>query len=110
MTQAQLDDAVAECTGESLRTVHHLGFSLLTGPSAALEPEALCPVLDCPFCRRPVRYPGRTRSGAALQAECLRCDIYFEPRGPEVYAADPAVLRAPGRAPDDDLPRWPLAS
>ena len=68
MTQIQLDCAIADVTGESLDLVHDLGFSL----PGALEPEDLCLVLDCPFCRRPVPFPGRVRGGALAQAECLR--------------------------------------
>src|SRR5690349_14118543 len=63
MTQAQLEAAVADATGESLRTVHRLGFGLLAGPGDGRGPEDLELVLDCPFCRRPVPYPGRCRDG-----------------------------------------------
>jgi hypothetical protein len=38
MTQAELDRAVAEATGESLRTVARRGFSLLTHNPIELEP------------------------------------------------------------------------
>jgi hypothetical protein len=106
MTQAQLDCAIADATGESLHTVHRLGFSLLFGDPAEREPEDLCLVLDCPFCRRPVPYPGRVRGGAQAQAECLDCDACFEPREHEVYAADPAVLAVPARAPEDATSPW----
>ena len=102
MTQAQLDCAIADVTGESLDLVHDLGFSL----PGVLEPEDLCLVLDCPFCRRPVPFPGRVRGGALAQAECLDCDVYFEPKEPEVYAADPAVLAVPARSPEDESPEW----
>ena len=102
MTQAQLDCATADVTGESLEIVHGLGFSL----PAALEPEDLCLVLDCPFCRRPVPFPGRVKGGALAQAECLDCDIYFEPREHEVYVADPAVLIVPARALEEASPAW----
>jgi hypothetical protein len=100
MTQAQLDGAIADATGESLAIVHRFGFSL----PGALEPEDLRLVLDCPFCRRPVAFPGRVRGGALAQAECLDCDVYFEPREHEVYVADPAVLAVPARAPEDAFP------
>jgi hypothetical protein len=95
MTQTQLDGAIADVTGESPAIVHHFGFSL----PRTLEPEDLCLVLDCPFCRRPVPFPGRVKGGALAQAECLDCDVYFEPREHEVYAAEPAVLAAPEAAP-----------
>jgi hypothetical protein len=106
MTQIQLDCAIADATGESFHTVHRLGFSLLSGASGGREPADLCLVLDCPFCRRPVPYPGRVRGGALAQAECLDRDVYFEPREQEVYAADPAVLGVPARAPEDAAPAW----
>jgi hypothetical protein len=106
MTQAQLDCAIADATGETLRTVHDLGFSLLIVDPLEREPEDLCLVLDCPFCRRPVPYPGRVKGGALAQAECLDCDVYFEPREHEVYAADPAVLVVPARVSGDASPAW----
>jgi hypothetical protein len=104
MTQAQLECAIADLTGESLDFVHGFGFSL----PAILEPEDLVLVLDCPFCCRPVPFPGRVRGGALAQAECLACDIYFEPREHEVFAADPSVLAVPAREPDDVFPAWRL--
>jgi hypothetical protein len=102
MTQAQLDCAVADSTGESLDLVHQFGFSL----PAVLEPEDLCLVLDCPFCRRPVPFPGRVRGGDLAQAECLDCDVYFEPREHEVYAADLAMLALPARSRDEVSAAW----
>lgn len=74
MTQRQLDRAVAAATGESLATIHRLGF---VAP-ADLEPEDLPLAVDCPFCRRPVTYPGLAGGGAAALAECDRCDVYFD--------------------------------
>ena len=79
MTQAQLDFAVAGATGESLRTIHQLGFSVLGNPVL---------VLDCPFCGRAVPYPGRCRDGSVVLAECLHCDVYFDGDEAEVYATD----------------------
>ena len=38
MTQAQLDRAVAQATGESLRTIHDLGFSSLGNPFEERKP------------------------------------------------------------------------
>jgi hypothetical protein len=99
MTQAQLDRAIAGVTGESLRTVHTFGFSLLDRRPRDPEPEALCLVRDRPSRGRPVPYPGRVGDGAPALAECLRRDVYFEPREPEVYAADPAVLATTDRGP-----------
>jgi len=88
MTQAQLDRTVATRTGDSLRTVRHLGFGLHPITSGDLEPEDLRLVVDCPFCRRPVPYPGRAGDGSPALAECLnpRCDLYFDFDLTEVYA------------------------
>jgi hypothetical protein len=87
MTQAQLDRSVADRTGESLRTVHRLGFQ--PGPARELEPEDLRLVVDCPFCGRAVPYPGRSRDGSPALAECLNpaCDVYFDFAEADVYAA-----------------------
>jgi hypothetical protein len=87
MTQSQLDRAVAATTGEALGTIRHLGFGLLDEQPSGLEPEELHLVLDCPFCRNPVAYPGRARSGEQAIAECDRCDVYFDYQPGEVYAA-----------------------
>jgi hypothetical protein len=88
LTQAQLDCAVASATGESLDTIRGLGFSTLADDRAGLESEDLCLVLDCPFCGRPIPYPGLVRDGSPALAECDRCDIYFETEPGDVYAAD----------------------
>jgi hypothetical protein len=83
LTQVQIDHAVADATGESLRAVRKHGFSL----PGELESDDFELVLDCPFCGRPVPYPGRARDGSAFLAECLRCDVYFGFDEVEVYAA-----------------------
>ena len=83
MTQHQLDRAVAAATGESLATIHRLGFNAPT----ELEPEEFQLAVDCPFCRRAVSYPGSIGDGSAALAECDRCDIYFDFVPGEVYAA-----------------------
>ena len=87
MTQAQLDRSIAHRTGESLRTIHRLGFQ--PQPSAPPETEVLVLVVDCPFCGRAVPYPGRAGDGSPALAECVapRCDVYFEFDPAEVYAA-----------------------
>ncbi len=77
MTQLQLDSAVADATGESLNLVRNLGFSLMAPGRTDLEPEEIDLAVACPFCRRAVAYPGRTRDGAMPLAECLACDVYF---------------------------------
>lgn len=86
MTQSQLNHAVATTTGESLHTIQHLGFGLLTPRAQDFDPEDLCLVLDCPFCRQPVAYPGATQSGTPVLAECDRCDVFFDFDPTEVYA------------------------
>jgi hypothetical protein len=86
MTQAQLEIAVADATGESLHTIHRLGFSILGAAPDGPGPEDLTLVLDCPFCRRPVPYPGRCRDGSNPLGECLDCDVYFGFGDDEVYA------------------------
>ena len=83
-----IDRAVAAATGEPLSVVRRLGF----GPDEAhrREPDDLALVLDCPFCRRPIAYPGRGRSGEPAMAECDRCDVYFDFADAEVYVAEAA--------------------
>ena len=51
-------------------------------------------MLDCPFCGRPVAYPGRGKAGEPALAECPRCDVYFDFADAEVYAAGPAAIEA----------------
>jgi hypothetical protein len=91
MTQAQFDRSIAESTGESLRTVHRLGFQ--PGPARTLEPEDLRLVVDCPFCGRAVPYPGRSRDGSPALAECLNpaCDVYFDFTEADVYISEPVA-------------------
>ena len=90
MTQAQLDHQVASITGEPLAHVHSLGFSVMTGQQDDLEPEDVTLVLECPFCGRPVPYPGLAGDGSEAMAECDRCDVYFGFDPDEIYtvAAD----------------------
>ena len=87
MTQTQLVSCVASATGESLRTVRARGFGLLAENADDLDPEDLRLVLDCPFCRTAVPYPGAARDGSLPMAECLDCDVYFPFAIEEVYAA-----------------------
>ena len=60
-----------------------------------LEPEDLRLVVDCPFCGRPVPYPGLVRDGSPALAECAdpRCDVYFDFAIAEVYAAGTEAAR-----------------
>jgi hypothetical protein len=83
MTQAQLDCAVARRTGESIKTVRHRGFGLLTESPRDLEPEEIVLRLDCPFCGRHVAYPGTV----SQLAECDHCDLDFDFSIEEVYTA-----------------------
>jgi hypothetical protein len=87
MTQSQLDSAVAEATGESLHTVHSLGFSLFAGDPGDLEPEESRLVVDCPSCRKPVPYHGLAADGSLPMGECIARDVYFPFVALEVYAA-----------------------
>ncbi|MCA1686107.1 MAG: hypothetical protein LC745_09010 [Planctomycetia bacterium] len=75
MTQAQLDHEVAYATGESIRTVHRLGFSVV--PDGPAEPEPLYLVIDCPHCRKPAPFPGQLADGSCPLAECPACDALF---------------------------------
>jgi len=77
VTQAQIDHEVAGATGESVRTVHRLGFSALPEGAAEPHPDALYLVVDCPRCRRPSLYPGQLPDGSCPPAECPGCDAPF---------------------------------
>lgn len=96
MTQHHLLRAVACATGESPRTLRRLGFSLHPAPHAEPDPADLSLVLDCPFCRRAVPYPGAVDDGDASLAECPRCDVEFEFSPTEVYATTPPPARVAG--------------
>jgi hypothetical protein len=85
MTQMQLDCQIARITGEPLTIVNTLGFSVIAEKPDDLEPEDVDLVLDCPFCRQPVPYPGLAGDGSETLAECDRCDVYFEFDPDEVY-------------------------
>jgi hypothetical protein len=95
MTQAQLDRSIAGVTGESPRTIRRLGFGLQPSSPRDLEPEDLRLFVDCPFCGRPVPYPGRVGDDSPALAECTdpRCDVYFDFDVSDVYAAGSAAVR-----------------
>jgi hypothetical protein len=95
VTQAQLERSVARRTGESPRTIHRLGFGLQAAEPCDPGPEGLRLVVDCPFCGRPVPYPGTARDGSPALAECLdpRCDVYFDFPIADVYAAGAEAAR-----------------
>jgi len=86
MTQAQIDHAVADVLGESLTTVHRLGFSVVPERPADLEPEELALCVECPFCRKPLPFPGPVRGGQLPLGECPDCDVYFDVEADDVFA------------------------
>jgi hypothetical protein len=86
MTRTQLNHQVARITGEPIGNITALGFSMLRPSSESMEPEDIRLVLECPFCGRPVPYPGPAAEGSEPIAECERCDVYFGFDTCEVYA------------------------
>ena len=104
MTQAQLERAVASATGESVHTVRQLGFGFQnSGASPVPRTDDLSLVLDCPFCGRPVPYPGRAGDGAPAMAECDRDDVYFGFDPGDVYVAQSSGATRPA------TPAWRTA-
>jgi hypothetical protein len=85
MTRTQLNHQVARITGESIENITALGFSLLRPGGESMEPEDIRLVLPCPFCGRPVPYPGSAAAGSEPMAECERCDVYFDFQPHEVH-------------------------
>lgn len=83
MAHHRFYERVARATGESLRTVRALGFSLLTldVPLAQTAPR-LC--LACPGCGSDVQLSDD--DGALPEwAECAQCDIAYPFRDEEVF-------------------------
>ena len=78
MTRTQLNHQVARITGEPIDYITALGFSLIRPGGESMEPEDIRLVLGCPFCGRPVPYPGPAAAGSEPMAECERCDVYFD--------------------------------
>ncbi len=88
MTQAQLDHDVAEATGESIRTVTCMGFSVVPDVTAGHEPDQpLYLVINCPHCHEAALYPGRLADGSYPMAECPGCDALFGFDVQDVYVA-----------------------
>jgi hypothetical protein len=85
MTREQLNRQIAKVTGEPLSLIVAFGFSLVSQQVADDEPDDIKLVLDCPFCGRPVAYPGPATDGSEALAECDRCDVYFGFDPNEVY-------------------------
>jgi hypothetical protein len=86
MTRFQLEAQIARITGEPLNRVRRQGFCLMAEDHDPANAEEVRLVLDCPFCRQRVPYPGRTTDGSEAMAECDRCDVYFGFDTCEVYA------------------------
>jgi hypothetical protein len=78
MTRTQLNHQVARITGEPIENITALGFSLLRPGGESMEPEDIQLVVACPFCGRPVPYPGSAAAGSEPMAECEPCDVYFD--------------------------------
>jgi hypothetical protein len=76
-----------QVAGELLGTLRALAFGILRPGDEDDEPADIELVLDCPFCRHPVPFPGRGGEGCDLLAECDRCDVYFGSEPDEVYTA-----------------------
>src|SRR6516164_5097965 len=104
MTQRQLNCQVARITGEPLHNLCFLGFNLVARHPDDLEPEDFRLVLDCPFCRQPVPYPGPAADGSESMAECDRCDLYFGFDPVEVYTIQ--VGEPASSSPVGELRRW----
>ena len=77
MTRAQLEDAVAEATGEPTRTVTGMGPSVVPDNPADHEPEPLYLVINCPHCHEVALCPGQLADGSYPMAECPGCDALF---------------------------------
>ena len=91
MTQVQLDHAVAMATGETVRAVRHLGFSILENSPDSPNLDDLSLVIDCPFCGGVIPYSGLPGDDAPALAACPACDVEFEYAPHEVYPADVAA-------------------
>src|SRR5262245_52753752 len=89
MTQRQLENAVADATGESLGLVRGLGFRLVAPGRDGLEREDPVLAVLCPSCRRSVAYPGPVPDGSLPLAECLGCDLYFGVTSTEIPTTPP---------------------
>ena len=81
----QQEHQIARLTGEPLKTISQSGGSSLSEQAKHLAPEAVQLVVDCPFCGRPVPYPGLASDRSEAMAECDRCDIYFAFDSEEVH-------------------------
>jgi hypothetical protein len=85
MASLTIDQTIARITGESLRRIRRIGFSLPVERYTDSNADELEVVLDCPFCRRPLPYPSLVSLDDPSLAECLICDVEFEFDRDEVY-------------------------
>jgi hypothetical protein len=98
MTRTQVSHLVAARTGESLAVIRRIGFQLKSEPREEPAAEDICLVVHCPFCRGAVAYPGRSRDGSDLLAECADCDVYFPFEDRDVFPAGAGRLAHPSPA------------
>jgi hypothetical protein len=87
MTRTQVNHLVAARTGESLAVIRRLGFQVKSEPSEEPAAQDICLVVHCPFCRGQVAYPGRSRDGSDVLAECDECDVFFPFEDRDVFPA-----------------------
>ncbi len=87
MNRTRVNHQIAARTGESLSVIRRLGFQVKSEPREHPAEDDLRLVVHCPFCRRPVPYPGRCRDGSRAMAECADCDVYFEFEDRDVFPA-----------------------
>ncbi len=76
-TQAQPSGRQDHRRADRLHHSPRIQLSLLRPNSESMEPEDITLVLGCPFCGRPVPYPGPAAAGSEPMAECERCDVEF---------------------------------
>jgi hypothetical protein len=93
MTHSQLNDCIANRTGDTISVIRRLGFQLKSQPYQDTSAEDICLVVYCPSCRGQVPYPGRARDGSTCLAECVACDIYFPFEDRDVFPASASPVR-----------------
>ena len=87
MTRNQVSHLIAARTGEPLSVIRRLGFQIKSEPREEPATEDICLVVHCPFCREAIPYPGRTRDGSDVLAECDQCDVFFPFEDRDVFPA-----------------------
>ncbi len=98
MTRNQVSHLIAARTGESLAVIRRLGFQLKAEPRQEPSADNLCLVVHCPFCRGQVPYPGRSRDGSTVMAECDDCDVFFTFADRDVFPASATRVASPSPA------------